>query len=124
MLTKSLRNSIRDKALLVIAALFLGALGFFSFALGDKYRIRPVWVFAFWLSVGFVAVIGRSLRVKFRQPGFILFFAAWLCVHVLVMLLAMSLLILPFWIPVIAFELLTGYALAFRLFGLPPREGS
>ena len=55
---------------------------------------------------------------------FILFFGGWLCVHVLLMLLAMSFLVAPLWIPVIAFELLIGYALAFRLFGLPPRDGS
>jgi hypothetical protein len=124
MLSKSFSDALRDKALLVIAALVLAALGFFSFLLGDKYHIRPAWVFAFWLSVGFVAVIGRSLRARFRQLRFVLFFTGWLLVHVLVMLAAMSLLTLPFWIPVLAIELLIGYALTFRLFGLPSNEES
>jgi hypothetical protein len=53
-----------------------------------------------------------------------MFFAGWLCAHVLIMLLAISFLTLPFSILVMAFELWIGYALAFRLFGLPPREGS
>jgi len=124
MLTKSLRNSIRDKALLVVAALFGAGLFAGSFALGAKCQIRPAWIFALWLGVGFAVVIGRSLRVKFREPLFMMFFAGWLCAQVLIMLLAISFLTLPFSILVMAFELWIGYALAFRLFGLPQREGS
>jgi len=119
---KSLRDAVVDKAVLIAAALFTAALGFASFALADKYHIRREWVFAFWLSVSFVAVIGKSLRRRFRQPMFIVFFAGWLCAHALIMLVAMSVLTLPFWIPVIFVELGVGYALAFRLFGLPSRE--
>lgn len=120
MLSKSFSGALRDKALLVVAALVLAALGFFSFLVSDKYHVRPAWVFAFWLSVGFVAIIGRSLRARFRQLRFVLFFGGWLLVHVLVMLVAMSL--LTHWIPVIGIELLIGYALTFRMFGLPSNE--
>jgi hypothetical protein len=119
MLSKTFSDALRDKALLIVAALVLATMGFFSFLLADKYHIRPAWVFAFWLSVGFIAVIGKGLRARFRQPLFVLFFAGWLLIHVLVMVAAMSLLTPAFWIPVIAIELFIGYALTFRLFGLP-----
>ena len=124
MLTKSLIKSIRDKALLVICALFAAALGFFSFAFADKYHITRGWIFGLWIGVVFVAAIGTSLRARFRRPEFIVFFVGWLFAHILLMLLVMSHLNLLLWIPAIFVELWVGYALAFRLFGLPPREGS
>jgi hypothetical protein len=117
---KSLGKGIVDKSLLVGSALLLAVLGIGTFALGDKYRVSPVWIMGLWLGILFVAAIGRHFRAKFRRPLFMVFFIAWFSMHLLIMLLAMSFLVFPLWIPLIFLELWIGYALAFRLFGLPP----
>jgi len=114
--TKPLRNSIIDGSLLVASALILAALGVGSFAVADKYDVTPAWIFGGWLGIAFVVVVGRSFRSQLRRPLFLAFFAGWLATHVLLMLLAMTYLTFPSWVPLIFLELLVGYAAAFRIF--------
>src|SRR5580698_10029614 len=112
---KSFGGNLTDKIFMVFGALLVAAVIVGVFTLGEIYHIAPTWTFGLLLGASFVVVIGRGLRRRFRNPLFILFFAGWLCVHVLVMLLVMARLAFPLWILPMAFELWIGYALAFRL---------
>ena len=108
--------------LLVGSALIVAGLGVGSFALSEKYDVPPVWMFALWIGLGFIAVVGGSLRSKFRQPLFVVFFVGWLAVHTLVTLLVIKLFTILWVWPTSIVELWIGYAIALWLFGLPSKD--
>lgn len=111
-----------DLALLIGSALLLIGLGVGSFALSDRYHLSDVWVFATWIGIFFVLVIGRSLRSKFRHPMFVAFFIVWLAIHITVIFIVLKYLTILFVYPFIFLDLWIGYALAFWLFGLPSKD--
>src|SRR5580704_2989904 len=82
---KRLHNSIIDGSLLVASAIILAALGVGSFAVADRHDVTPAWIFAGWLGIAFVVVVGRSFRSQLRRPLFLAFFAGWLAAHLLLM---------------------------------------
>jgi hypothetical protein len=114
-------KALLDKLLLAGSALLVAGLGVGFFALADRYHIPPVWIFALGIGGGFIVAVGRSLRSKFRQPLFVVFFVAWLVIHTLVTLLVIKFLTILWVWPASFLELWIGYAVAFWLFGLPPR---
>lgn len=116
------RRGVLDISLLIGSAVLVIGLGIGAFDLSDKYHIGDAWIFALCAGVGLIAVVGKSLRSKFRKPLFVVFFIGWLAAHILVMLLVLKYLTLLFVYPFTFLDLLLGYSAAFWLFGLPSND--
>jgi hypothetical protein len=91
------RKRVSDRLALVGVA--LGLIGFFVAAslLADKYHASRLWVFCLFTSLGFIAVIGRDFKGRFRSASFVLFFLAWLLVHVLLFAFFLAFFGLLYW---------------------------
>jgi hypothetical protein len=114
------RRGILDISLLVGSALLLAAMGFGSFLLAFDYDIPPAWIFAIWLGILFMGVVGVSLRSKLSNPLFIVFLLGRAAVHIVLVLWVLKNLNLFYVYPFIILELWVGYTLVSWLFGLPP----
>jgi hypothetical protein len=91
-----------------------------SFWLGELWHIAFVPIFLSWMSVIFLATVGWDLRSKFRSPAFVVFFVAWLVMHLAVLTFVIGRLVWFYLLPALCIELWVGYTLAFHMFGLPP----
>jgi len=116
------KNAALSALLLVAGAIMVAAIGVASFLMADYYRVSPLWVFLGWFSLLFIAAVGKDFRDRFRSPAFVGFFLAWLVVHLLVTIISVARLPWVYWLPAVFLELWIGYAVAFRLFGLPPNQ--
>jgi hypothetical protein len=120
----SKRSGCLDKALLVGAALLVCVIGGAAFWIADAYHINPMWVFLLWNSMFIVHLSFKDFRTHLRKPTFVVFLIAWGVVHGLVVVVMMRRIPVALWIFVISFELLVGYLLADRIFGIrrAPKE--
>ena len=118
----TIRRVTLDRFLVVGTALLLAGLLFGSFALTDKFHIGYKWNWAIWFGVSSFLIVGLKLRPKAKQRGFIAFCSAWFLVHMLIMIMAASRLPLLISTLPVVFELWLGLAIAYRLFGLPPKH--
>jgi hypothetical protein len=89
--------------------------------LADKLQIDLLWIFGAWRSLAFIASVGWSLRYLFRSASFIVFFLAWLVLHLVCCLFVVAFLQWLYWIPALGLELWIGYSAAFWLFGMPAK---
>lgn len=110
-------NKIRDRLLLIGAALLVCVLGVGAFAVADAYHINPAWVFFGWNSILLIPVVGGDFRTKFKQPRFVLFFLVWMAVHGALVVWLMRALSIEVWMLAMAIELAIGYFVAFLVFG-------
>ena len=115
-------NKAVDRSLLLIASLLVAGIGVAVFWLADDHHINPAWLFAAGAALVFFIVVGRDYRERLKSPQFVLFFIAWLLVHVLVFLLVLGHLGFLWYLPFVVLELWIGYTLAIRIFGLPSRR--
>ena len=113
------RKRVSDRLALVGAA--LGLIGLFVAAslFADKYHASHLWVFGLFTSLGFIAVIGRDFKGRFRSASFVLFFLAWLLVHVLLFAFFLVFFGLLYWALAVPVELAIGYLVARKLFNVP-----
>jgi hypothetical protein len=111
-----------DRLWMLASAFALIAICFAVFWVGELYHVSPAWYFMGVMALGFIATAGWDLRSKFKSPAFILFFLAWLAIHLVVVALAIGYLAWLYWIPVVLFEMWVGYTVAVMLFGLPPHR--
>jgi hypothetical protein len=67
----SKRNRMADTALLIVLALAVAALSSAAGLISDARGISPVWLFAFWAAVGFVAALRNSYGFRrLKSPRF------------------------------------------------------
>jgi hypothetical protein len=117
------RNKALDRLLLLAFAIVIAVLGVAAFWIADDHHVNPGWVIAAGAGVVFVLVVGWGYRSKFRSPGLIAFFTAWLFVHVGILLLVLGWLGILYYLPFLVAELWVGYMIAIWLFGPPPSRG-
>lgn len=120
--TRTLKAKLLDFLLALGAGLLLATIGVGSFWLADKLKFNIDWIFWGWVSLGFIASVGWSLRNLFRSASFIAFFSLWLVLHIVLSIFVLAYLSWLYWLPSIALELWIGYALAYWLFGAPPKS--
>lgn len=109
-----------DRLALFVAAILVAlALNTVSW-LTRIHHIDPRWWMGTFCALIFFLAVGWGYRSKFRGPRFILFFAAWTVMHVLVFLWAMQKLGVLGYLVIAAPELWIGYQIAIWLFGPPP----
>jgi len=107
-----------DKVLLVGAALLVCIVGGAAFWIADVYHINPMWVFFLWNSLFIVHLSFKDFRTHLRKPAFVAFLIVWGIVHGVVVVAMMRRIPVALWILVISFELLVGYLIADRIFGI------
>ena len=112
-----------DRFFLLIAAVAVAALGVAAFWIADDYHVNPAWLFAAGTGLVFFLVVGWGYRSKFRSLNFVMFFLAWMFVHVVVFLLVLGWLGFLYYLPFLIVELWIGYSVAIWLFGPPPSRG-
>lgn len=113
---------MRDRLLLIGSALLITVVGVGSFLLADAYHVRLAWVMSFWFCFAFIAVLGWNVRDQFRSRSFIAFFCLWTVIHVVLMLALWKFVNLIYWFPLIFVELVVGFMLANRFFGVSFRR--
>jgi hypothetical protein len=113
---------MRDKALLVGAALLVCVLGVGVFFIAIQYHVSTLWIFLAVNSIGFTIVVARQFRGYWKTVSFFAFFALWVLIHTLLLLAALIRGPWPYWLPVFGVELFLGYLAAYWLFGLPKRN--
>lgn len=113
------KRRVYNLLLLFISALLVAAAVTASFWIADEYHIQAAWVFVAQGALVFFAVVGWGYRNKFGSPQFLMFFIAWLFVHVTIYILVLGYLGFLFYIPIVVLELWIGYALAISQFGHP-----
>jgi hypothetical protein len=86
--------------------------------IADAYHINAMWVFLFWNSLFIVHLAFKDFRTHLRKPAFVAFLIAWGVVHGVVVVAMMRRIPVALWIFVISLELLIGYLLADRIFGI------
>lgn len=84
--------------------------------------MNEAWVFGAWAAVLFFLIVAWGYRRKFREPAFIVFFLAWLLLHVAVYVLVLGYLGFLYYIPIMVLELWLGYTVAIWQFGPPPDQ--
>lgn len=115
-------KSILDKILLLAAAAILAAAGCCTFYATSAYHLPRELPFAVWIGIGFIIVLGRSVRHMFRRPFFIPFFIAWILVQTTVTVLATRRFDIFGVFAIAMFVLFGGYLITFCLFGAPGRK--
>jgi hypothetical protein len=76
---KPLSELLRDRILLVGAALLVCLIGGEAFTLADDYHINPAWVFFAWNSIFLIPIVGRRFKKPhWGNPRFIAFFGVWM----------------------------------------------
>jgi hypothetical protein len=113
-------KKLQDRLTLIGAALLVIVVGGRGFLLADKYHINSVWVLLAWVSVGFFAGVGWDFRAEFRSMRFVLFFVAWVLVHLLIFVLVVGRFGWLYWLVTLFLELFCFYATAELLLGLEP----
>jgi hypothetical protein len=113
-------KKLRDRILLIGAALLFILVGGAGFVLADNYRIGLIWVQLVWVSVGYFAIVGWDYRAQFRSMSFIFFFVAWLLINLLTFAVVKSHFGWLYWLAAAFVELFFFYATAQWLFGLRP----
>jgi hypothetical protein len=119
---RRLPGGCRDKALLAGTALSLCVIVGGAFLLGEIYHINPGWIFLAWNSIFLLAVVGGDFRGQFRRPRFVAFFALWMVVHGIVMVILTGWVPILYWAPAIFVDLMAGYFAANILFGVMPKR--
>jgi len=117
---KITRSGCRDKVLLLGAALLVCVIGGGAFLLGEIYHINPAWLFFAWNSILLIPIIGTDFRNQLKKPAFVIFFAAWMAVHGLVVIALMKWVPIALWIPSIGIEFFVGYFVAHYAFHSEP----
>lgn len=107
-----------DRVLLIGAAFLVCVLAVGAFWIADAYHISPMWVFLLWNSMFIVHLSFKDFRTHLRKPAFVVFLIAWGVVHGLVVVVMMRRIPAALWIFGISIELLVGYLLADRIFGI------
>jgi choline-glycine betaine transporter len=115
-------KKLLDKLLLAVFALLVAAPGVGSILLGQAYHLPSSSNLAAWVGVVFIAGVGRDLRSKLSKPLFIPFFLGWCAVHTVGTIMVIKRFTILSVLPFTVIELFIGYAVAFRLFGLPPES--
>jgi hypothetical protein len=117
---KPLSELLRDRILLVGAALLVCLIGGEAFTLADDYHINPAWVFFAWNSIFLIPIVGRRFKkTQWDNPRFIAFFGVWMVLHGVVMVFLTGRVPIIYWAPFIVLELFVGFFLARLLFGRP-----
>jgi hypothetical protein len=118
------RSNLRDKVLLVCAAVLVCLVGGGVALTFELYRINQAWFFAGWSSIFLISLVGKQFRTYFRRPAFVAFFGLWMCIHgaTVVAMIAWAPFVL--WPPILLLELATGFIAAHRLFGTELRQES
>jgi hypothetical protein len=111
-----------DKVLLVGLAVLICVIGVAAFVLGETCHVNPSWQFFAWGSIGVVPLFVRNFRGQSKRPGFVLFLAAWVLVHGLIVASLIHWVSLVFWLPVFGLEFIVGYLAMFWLFGAVPSD--
>jgi hypothetical protein len=113
-----------DRVFLIGAAFLVCVLLVAAFWIADAYHINAMWVFLLWNSLFIVHLSFKDFRTHLRKPAFVGFLIAWGVVHGVVVVAMMRRIPVVLWIFVISFELLVGYLLADRIFGIrrAPKE--
>lgn len=116
--TKRSRSMLRDKALLLGAALLVCLIGGAAFLLGEIYHVNPAWIFFAWNSIFMIPMLAREFRGYWKKPAFIIFFLVWMAVHGFVVVSLMRWVSLVYWPIFILLELSAGFVTAHWLFGV------
>jgi hypothetical protein len=116
--SKSRAGGCLDRVFLVGAALVVCVVGGAAFWIADAYHINAMWVFLLWNSLFIVHLAFKDFRTHLRKPTFVAFLIVWGIVHGVVVVAMMRRIPATLWILVISFELLVGYLLADRIFGI------
>lgn len=109
-----------DRIKLLLAALTVIAALIASFTLADLFHVSARWVSLLGTSVVFFAAIGWDYRREFKSTLFILFFTAWLVIHLFVFVKVLTYFGWAYWIMAVLIELFFFYATAYWFFGLQP----
>jgi hypothetical protein len=116
-----------DKVLLVGAALLVCVIGGAAFWIAEDYHVNPAWVFFLWNSAIMVPIFIKDFRSHLRKPAFVAFLVVWGITHGLVVVVLMRCAPITVWFLGISIELLVGFMLADRIFGVrraPKRQRS
>jgi hypothetical protein len=113
------RGKLRDRFLLVGAALFICAAGVGSGIWGEIHHTNPAWLFFAWYSISLLPLVGKEFRDYFKQPSFVGFFIAWMCVHGATFVAMIAWVPLILWPVVLVLEMGVGFTVAHWLFGFP-----
>jgi hypothetical protein len=75
---------IEDKLRLVGVAVLVCVIGVAAFMLAEIYHVNPFWGFFAWGSISSIPLFVRDFRGQIKRPAFVLFLAAWVVLHGLI----------------------------------------
>lgn len=114
-------GGVRDRLLMIGAALLLCVLGVGSFSFAGEYHINDTWLFFAWGSFLIIPVFGRAFRGHLKRPSMVPFLGGLTIVHGLVCIGLIKWQIpLVYWIPVFIVEASIGAWAAYHFFGIIP----
>ncbi|HET9804532.1 MAG TPA: hypothetical protein VFP96_14930 [Candidatus Acidoferrum sp.] len=112
-------NGCRDRMLLLGVALLVCLVGVAAFLLSEIYKSNPIWIFLGLNSIGLFPILRNEFRGYFNRPGFVAFFAIWMCLHGLTVVGLMIWVPLFLWPLALILELAIGFVAAHYLFRFP-----
>ena len=112
------RSRVFNSFLLLAAGIIVVAIGEPSFFAADRYHVSVMWVFCFWMSIVFLAVIIPDFKTHLKSFAFASFLAAWLMVHITIFALFLLYFGLLYWAIIVPFELAAGYVAAKKIFNV------
>jgi hypothetical protein len=111
------KNRIRDRMLLLGAALAVCLIGG-AVALGfEIYHINQAWFLFAWSSILLLPLVGKEFRSYFRQTAFVAFFAVWMGIHGATVVGMIAWLPVVLWPLILLLELAAGFIAAHWFFG-------
>jgi hypothetical protein len=119
-----LKTKIPDSGKLVLAAIGVIVVLLSLFAFADLLHLNPKWISMLATTVAFFAAIGWDYRKQFRSPSFVLFFVAWVSIHLVIFVTVLGSMGWVYWFAALFVELFLFYATLHWCFKLePPPHG-